>query len=479
MTETTAAQPDTGSLADRIAAGWETAVMPTLTEYITIPNVSPAFDRDWEPNGYMEAAVVLVRDWLAARPVTGLTVDVQRLPGRTPLIVAEVAASDPTLSERTVLLYGHLDKQPEMTGWRDGLGPWTPVVDGDRLYGRGGADDGYAAFASMLAVEAAQAAGIPHARLLLLVEASEESGSDDLPAHIDRLAERIGTPELVVCLDSGCLDTERLWVTTSLRGMAAVALTVEVLTSGVHSGGASGIVPSSFRIIRQLLDRVEDAVTGQVLLPELHVEIPVERITAAHDTADALTRSPADELPFAGTTQPMSSDAAQQYIARTWEPTLSYISADGLPPTSRAGNVLRPATTVGLSFRLPPTCDHEAALAAVTATLLADPPSGATVRVVGNSAPGWNAPPIAPWLAVALDAASTAAFGQPARTFGEGGTIPFMGMLGAMFPAAQFVITGVLVPGSNAHGPNEFLHVPCATAVTGAVAHLLRTHATR
>ena len=94
-----------------------------------------------------------------------------------------------------------------------------------------------------------------------------------------------------------------------------------------------------------------------------------------------------------------------------------------------------------------------------------------------ETAPGWNAPPFAPWLAAALDDVSTAAFGEPARTIGEGGTIPFMGMLGAMFPEAQFVITGVLVPGSNAHGPNEFLHLPTARRVTECVARLLAAHA--
>ncbi len=146
-----------------------------------------------------------------------------------------------------------------MTGWRDGLGPWLPVREGDRLYGRGGADDGYAAFASLGAIEAVHAAGGAHARCIVLIEASEESGSPDLPAHIEALADRLGTPSLVVCLDSGCLDYERLWVTTSLRGLAGGKLKVEILGNGVHSGDASGVVPDTFRIVRHLLDRVEDA----------------------------------------------------------------------------------------------------------------------------------------------------------------------------------------------------------------------------
>ncbi|MBA3606849.1 MAG: M20/M25/M40 family metallo-hydrolase [Actinomycetota bacterium] len=466
------------TLDEYIDAAWAEDILPALCTYITIPNVSAHFDPEWEANGHMEAAVKLVRDWCAARPIAGLTVDVQRLPGRSPLVVCEVPASDPALAERTVLLYGHLDKQPEMTGWRDGLGPWTPVVESDRLYGRGGADDGYAAFASLLAIEAAQAHGIAHARCVVLIEASEESGSPDLPAHLVALADRLGSPELVLCLDSGCLDDERLWVTTSLRGLAGGTLTVQVLTEGVHSGEASGVAPSSFRLLRLILERLEDSATGKVRLPELHVDVPDDRRQQAHATAAEMPHPVAADLPFAGTTRPMVEDPAEQLLARTWRPTLSYIGVAGLPPPGRAGNVLRPSTSLTLSFRLPPTCDHTMALEAIQRTILADPPEGATVRFDDAlSGPGWNAPSFAPWLDAALDEASRASFGQPARRFGEGGSIPFMGMLGEIFPAAQFVVTGVLGPGSNAHGPNEFLHLPTARRVTACLARLLGAHA--
>jgi len=473
----TVTDPDIG-LAARIDRRWADDVLPTLTEYIRIPNVSKAFDAAWEEHGFMERAVAMIRDWCAARPIAGLTVDVHRLPGLTPLILCEVAATDPALAERTVLLYGHLDKQPEMAGWRDGLGPWIPVIEDDKLYGRGGADDGYAAFAALVAVECAQAAGIPHGRLVLLIEASEESGSPDLPAYVDALADRIGSPELVVCLDGGCLDDERLWLATSLRGLVNGTLTVEVLTAGTHSGQASGVVPSSFRIARQLLDRIEDSATGEVLLPELHVEIPADRVAAAQATAEAIDFAPAHEFPFAGATRPMTADTAEQFLAQTWHPTVSYIGADGFPPPDRAGNVLRPWTRLALSFRLPPTCDERRAAVAIEAALTRDPPSDAVVRwETDSSGPGWAAPALAPWLETALDDVSTAAFGSPARSFGEGGTIPFMGMLGVRFPAAQFVVTGALVPGSNAHGPDEFLHLPTARRVTECVARLLGAHA--
>ena len=465
------------AIREHVERVWSDDITPALQRYIAIPNVSISYDADWEAHGYMGDAVELVREWCASRPIDGITVDVHRIPGRTPLILVEVPASNSALADRTVLLYGHLDKQPEMTGWRDGLGPWTPVLEGDRLYGRGGADDGYAAFAALLAIEVAQAHRLDHARLVVLIEASEESGSPDLPAHLDRLGAILGRPELVICLDSWAADAERLWVTTSLRGLVGCTVTVEVLTEGVHSGSASGIVPSSFRILRRLLDRIEDASTGEVLVREAHVDIPADRHAEA--TATAAELGPLTRMfPFTGSTRPMFDDAIEQILARTWRPTVSYVGADGFPPTSRAGNVVRPSTALAVSMRLPPTADPEAVYAALERTLSAEPPYGATVTISGKEvAAGWNAPPFAPWLAAGLDTVSNAAFGAPARTIGEGGTIPFMGMLGAMFPAAQFVITGVLVPGSNAHGPNEFLHLPTARRVTECVAGLLAAHA--
>jgi len=315
--------------------------------------------------------------------------------------------------------------------------------------------------------------------VVVMIEASEESGSVDLPAHLIALRDRIGTPSLVLCLDSGCLDFEHLWSTTSLRGMVMCTLTVQILDEGVHSGEASGLVPSSFRIIRQLLDRIEDSTTGAILLPELNVEIPADRVAQARITATELDHPIARHFPFVADAQPMVDDPVQQLLGTTWRPTLSVTGVAGIPDVSIAGNVLRPSTSLQLSFRLPPTCDHEAAGHAVQRALTADPPYGATVTVDISTAPGWNAPVFAPWLDQALAVASTEHFGQPSRTFGEGGSIPFMGMLGKMFPAAQFVVTGVLGPGSNAHGPNEFLDLGAARKITGCLTRLLAEHSNR
>lgn len=454
-------------------------IVPVLHDYIAIPNVSEVFDPEWREHGYMHQAVELIRGWCESRSVAGASVEVHELPNRSPLILIEVPPSGGGSADDTVLLYGHLDKQPEMEGWREGLGPWTPVLEGDRLYGRGGGDDGYAAFASLTAIEAVRAAGGAHTRCVVLIEASEESGSPDLPAYVESLADRIGSPSLVVCLDSGCIDYERMWVTTSLRGMVAATLTVDIVEDGLHSGEVSGLVPSSFRIARSLLSRIEDETTGRVLLSSCSIDIPADRLEQARATA-AEIGAIGEQYPFVPGAGPTSGDAAEQLLSRTWRAALSVVGADGLPPTGRAGNVLRPGTSLKLSLRTPPTADADAAAAELVAALTADPPYGARVSVSAvETGPGWNAPAVAPWLESALDQASTAAFGNPARLYGEGGSIPFMGMLGERFPEAQFVITGVLGPDANAHGPNEYLHIPTARRITLAVAELLHAHADR
>ncbi|MGZ4679162.1 MAG: M20/M25/M40 family metallo-hydrolase [Ilumatobacteraceae bacterium] len=466
------------TLTTHIDHVWDDDIVPALHDYIAIPNVSVLFDPQWREHGHMDRAVELIRAWCAGRAIAGLVVEVHELPGLTPVILMEIPAFGTGSHDDTVLLYGHLDKQPEMTGWRDDLGPWKPVLDGDRLYGRGGADDGYAAFASLLAIEAAQANGMSHTRCVVLIEASEESGSPDLPAYLQALQARIGTPSLVLCLDSGCLDLERLWVTTSLRGLAAGTLRVQILTEGVHSGEASGVVPSTFRICREILDRIEDSFDGRILLSPLHVDIPPDRRRQAAETAAEFPIG--GHFPFVAGAEPMVADPVEQLLARTWYPALSVTGVDGMPPVESAGNVLRPYTALQLSLRLPPTCDHEAALEAIESALVTDPPYGAHVTFEdAHSGPGWNAPVFSTWLQAALDEASVSSFGNPSRAFGEGGSIPFMGMLGEMFPEAQFVITGVLGPGSNAHGPNEYLHVPTARRVTRCLAIVLNAHATR
>jgi acetylornithine deacetylase/succinyl-diaminopimelate desuccinylase-like protein len=463
-------------LAETISRNWNESIVPQLVEYIRIPAKSPHFDPQWEAHGHIERVIRLAEAWVRTQPVRGLAVEIVRLPGRTPLLYFDVPGS----RDRTVVLYGHLDKQPEMTGWHKGNGPWEPRIADGKLYGRGGADDGYAVFASLAAIAGLQADGVAHARCVGVIETCEESGSYDLPAYLELLAPRMGRVDFVIGLDSGCGDYERLWATTSLRGLTGGTLSVDVLTEGVHSGDASGIVPSSFRIARKLLDRIEDSATGRVLPPEFHAPIPEERARQAKAAAAIMGESTIRKYPFADGTQPMVADHAEAMLNRTWRPALSVIGADGFPAIADAGNVLRPRTALKLSLRLPPTVDGSSAANALKRLLEADPPHGATVRFnADESATGWNAPPTAPWLERALDEASRKFYEKPAAATGEGGTIPFMAMLGKHFPDAQFLITGVLGPHSNAHGPNEFLHVPYATKLTACVASVLAAHAAR
>ncbi|HKN96879.1 MAG TPA: M20/M25/M40 family metallo-hydrolase [Pseudonocardiaceae bacterium] len=473
------ADVDRALLTSTVRALWESDILSGLSDLVTIPAVSEAFDPEWAANGHLDAAVEHLRSWLSDRDLPGATVDIVTLEGKSPVLVADLPASRGAEAAGTVLLYGHLDKQPPVGGWSDGLDPWTPVIRDGRLYGRGAADDGYAGFAAAAALQALRAAGGTHGRCVLLLETGEESGSPDLPAYLEVLGPRFGDVTLVVCLDSGASDYERLWLTTSLRGLVQATVTVRMLTIGQHSGNAGGVVASSFRVLRQLLDRLEDSATGEVLLPEMYAEVPADRLTEIKAAVEAVPGMVGAGLPLVPGVSLASDDELELVLNNTWRPNLSVIGADGLPAPADAGNVLRPYTTLCLSFRLPPTVDSSRAQAALRKALTTDVPYGAQIELSGvESADGWNAPAVAPWLRVALDDAADGVFGAPWRTIGLGGSIPLMGLLQQQYPAAQFVVTGVLGPGSNAHVPDESLHLDYARRVTEAIALILAAHAT-
>lgn len=456
---------------------FERDALGALSDFAAIPALSPMFDAQWAEHGHLDRAAELLAAWARSRRLADVDVRIHRLPGRTPTLVVTVPAT--AGAGGTVVLYGHLDKQPPLGNWSEGLDPWTPVRRGDRLYARGVADDGYALFSALSAIEAMELNGEPHGRCVVLIEASEESGSPDLEAYLDALADHLGVVELLICLDSGALTYDRLWVTTSLRGVLNVEVTVEVLSQGQHSGSVSGVVPSSFRILRQLLDRLEDARTGEVLVPEMRAEIPSAHVQAAHAIAEEFGDVIARDLPTLEGVELMGADAEERLLRRTWYPTLSVIGMGGIPTPDIAGNVLRPSTTAVLSFRLPPSVDSRRAGAAVEALLTTDVPSHAKVRVTLHPADGWVAPPLATWLAPALDEASRDAFGRPVGFTGEGGSIPFLASLGARYPGVQFVATGVGGPQSNAHAIDEMLDLPTAVGVTNAVITVLRAHAAK
>jgi acetylornithine deacetylase/succinyl-diaminopimelate desuccinylase-like protein len=465
---------DSNQLSNFINRVWDDSIVERIGQYVRIPNKSPMFDPQWEQHGHMEAAVELMAGWCKAQPIPGMRVAVQRLPGKTPLLVIDI----PGERSGCALLYGHLDKQPEFTGWLPGLGPWEPVLRDGKLYGRGSADDGYAVFSSLTAIAALKAQKVPLPRCVVLIEASEESGSVDLPAHLQALGDGIGDPSLVVCLDAECGNYDQLWCTTSLRGNLTGTLRVRVLNEGVHSGMGTGIAPTPFRVVEQLLARLENPVTGELLLEELYVPIPKDRRAQIAAAAGVLGGSVAGKMPFAQGVQPISNDPVELLINNSWRPTLAVTGADGLPPVVSAGNVLLPELAFKLSLRLPPTVDAARAAEAVRRLLESDPPYGAQVRFEsGAGTDGWNAPTFAPWLEESIANASRRVFGKEGIHLGCGGTIPFMGMLGKQFPRTQFFITGVLGPHSNAHGPNEFLHIGYAKQLTACVSLVLADHA--
>ena len=472
---------DAAQTLNQVSNLWDSQIVPCLEDYIRIPAKSPMFDAEWSEHGYLDTVVRNTGGWIEAQKVAGLTLEVIRLPGRTPVLFFEVAATKPG-STQTVLMYGHLDKQPEFSGWRNDLGPWTPKMEDGKLFGRGGADDGYAAYAAIAAIQALKTQNAPHPRIVGLIESCEESGSYDLLPYIDALKPRLGDVGLVVCLDSGAGNYDQLWLTSSLRGMASGVLKVEILTEGVHSGDASGLVPSSFRIMRQVLDRLEDSASGRLLPASFHCEVPADRIQQAQATADILGDEIYKRFPWAhydcdGATAfalPTTTDPLQALLNRTWAPTLSVTGADGFPDLKNAGNVLRPYTAFKLSLRLPPLVEASTAVQQLKALLEDNAPYQAKVTFEStSSATGWNAPSTAPWFETALNAASQTHFGAPCGYIGQGGTIPLMNMLSQGFPQAQMMVCGVLGPKSNAHGPNEFLHVPYAKRLTAAVAEVI------
>jgi acetylornithine deacetylase/succinyl-diaminopimelate desuccinylase-like protein len=464
---------DLSHLRQFVNSAWHTSIVERLQAYVRIPNKSPAFDPDWERHGYMDQAIDLMADWCRAQPVPGMQVEVRRLPGVTPLLLVDVPGELPGC----VLLYGHLDKQPEFTGWLPGLGPWEPVIRDGKLFGRGGADDGYAVFSSLTAIAALKAQKIPLARCVLMIEASEESGSIHLPAHLEALGPSIGEPSLVVCLDAECGNYDQLWSTTSLRGNLVGQLTVRVLTEGAHSGLASGIAPAPLRIIQQLLERIENPATGELRLAELQADIPKDRRAQISRAAQVLGSHILDKIPFAPGVRPVSTDSEQLLINNTWRPTLAVTGADGFPPTHAAGNVLLPEIALKISLRLPPTVDADTASRVVRAAFERDPPYGAAVNFEPESSTGgWNASPFEPWFEQSMQRASAHVFGRDPVYFGGGGTIPFLRMLGERFAGTQFFVTGVLGPQSNAHGPNEFLHIDYATRLSECVSMVLADH---
>jgi acetylornithine deacetylase/succinyl-diaminopimelate desuccinylase-like protein len=457
-----------------IESEFEKEVIPNLSEYIKIDNLSPAFDFEWNTNGKLDKAGEFLLNWVLKQSIKGLKGEIIKDEDKTPLIFIEVDANG---SDKNYLLYGHFDKQPHFTGWAEGLGPCTPIVKDGFLYGRGGADDGYAIFSSIVALKAVQSQGGKHGRVVIIIEGSEESGSPHLIPYIEKLKDRIGKPDLMICLDSGAQDYERLWITTSLRGACIADVTVEVLAEGVHSGAGTGIAADSFMILRNLLDRIEDSKTGKVI-NEFQVEIPKNRLEEAKKVGDLIGDHILERVKLLPGVKSICSDPTEMILFNTWEATLAVVGASGLPESKTAGNVLRPSTTVRLSMRLPPTKNADEASLTLRDILSKDIPFNAKVTVNARKPGfGWNNKELSEKLQSSLNESSKKIWDKELLFFGEGVSIPFIKQLADSFPSCELVVMGVLGPNSNAHTCNEALHIDYCKGITTTVAHTLNDYA--
>jgi acetylornithine deacetylase/succinyl-diaminopimelate desuccinylase-like protein len=460
-----------GTTSSMIEASFEKEVLPGLSEFIKIDNLSPFYDLEWNSNGKQDKAAQFILDWVKAQSVDGLKAEIIKDADKSPLIFVEIDARGG--STKNFMLYGHFDKQPHFTGWAEGLGPTIPVIRDGFLYGRGGADDGYAIFSAIVGIKAIQDQGLPHGRVVIVIEGSEESGSPHLVHYLNQLKERIGEPDLMVCLDSGAQDYDRLWVTSSLRGNLIVDITCEVLAEGVHSGAGTGLAPDSFMILRNILDRLEDSTTGRVN-SAFQVEIPQERIEDAQKVADLKKEHILEHVKLIEGVKGMSNDYAQLILKNTWEPTLCLTGASFIPPHETAGNVLRPKTTLRLSMRLPPSLDAPQAAEKLIQILSENPPYNAKITCVKRApGSGWNNKKLSNKLHESLNTTSLKLWGKEYLSFGEGGSIPFIKQLADSFPSCEIVVIGVLGPNSNAHSCNEGLHIDYCKKITATLAHTL------
>lgn len=461
---------DWNAVKSTVEKEWDTTIIPALSQYIEIPNASPHYDTEWATNGLMEKAFDVLINWMKSQNIKGLTYEYIQEKGKTPFLIAEIPGSAPTQS--TVLMYGHMDKQPPLPPWDDGLDPYKAVIRDNKLYGRGGADDGYAIFSAISSIGALQRHGIPHGRIVVIIEACEESGSFDLPYYMERTKDQIGEVDLMICLDSGCMNYDQVWLTTSLRGVAEGVLHVQTLTQGMHSGVAGGVVPDTFRIARDILDRIEDSKTGEVKVPEAFCEIPAHVIREM----DSMNSVPFKDSFATIPTVKIPGTNAEVALQNFWKPSLTVTGAN-LPECETAGNVIRTETALKLSLRVPPLVDAQAANMALKRVLESSPPHGAKVWYETEPAgDGCATPEVKPWLANALNKGSQLAFGKNYASQGMGGAIPFIAMLVKRYPKAQFIVTGILGPMSNAHGPNEFLHIPFSKGLTVAISLVLSEH---
>lgn len=449
---------------------FDSNILPGLEEFIRIDNLSPEFDPEWETNGKAEKAGMHLLNWAKSQGIKGLKGELIKSPGKTHFLLIEI---EPQGINKTVLLYGHFDKQPSLGEWEEGLHPNKPVIKNGLLYGRGSSDDGYALFSMIEAVKLIQLQNCKHGHIVIALESGEESGSPDLISYLKTYKERTGNPDLMICLDSGCKDYSCLWLTTSLRGLTKIEVEIECLKEDVHSGEAGGIAPDAFSILRILLNRLEDSKTSKIIVP-LNAEIPKYIMEDAEKLADYLKEKVVTDLvKLADGVVPITDDYKELILNNTWRPTMVVIGINH-PQVEGSGNILRSKIKACLSFRLPPTFNCKDAEKIITEILTKDPPYNAKINVKVNiSVNGWAAKNLNNSLKKSFSKSSNYLFGKDYYSNGEGGTIGFIPELGELYPECEMLVTGVLGPGSNAHSINECLNIDYTNKMTVALAHAI------
>lgn len=453
---------------------WDSA-LPSLQEFVRIPNLTPRMDKEWETNGLLDKAANHVAEWFRAQDIHGCKVEVLKDPGFSPFVFTEIAATpNSAKATSTFLMYGHIDKQPHGVGWAPDIEPTSGLVRDGMLYGRGAVDDGYHSYACGIAIKALQRQGIAHSRIVILSECSEESGSVHLGHYVEQLAPRIGCPSAVFCCDAGGDDYETLWATTALRGTLRANVNVSLLKSGQHSGVFGGAFPDAFRVMRLLLARLEDPNTGKILLPELHTKIPVERQSEMTALAEKYGYLPGVSTELLDGVHPQTEDAYQMRVDTSWAPCMTVVGVDGLPSIDKASPVLHPFVKLAVVIRIPPLVSADVAVSAVKEALERDPPYGAKVEAVVTGYSGWNAPEMKANLKDACERSCQTYFcGNPVAKQCAGGGIPLVNMLNEMFPEAALLVTGALGPGGNMHGPNEALNLEHVQKFTACLAMIM------
>ena len=456
-----------------IDAHWDNWYVKGLCEFIEVPNLTPMVDPNYLTNGLNEKAMALVDDYINKLEIKGISKKIFQPDGMTPLIVYAVDKAEGG-SDAQIMFYGHLDKQPWMDGWDEGLGPTKPVIRGEYLYGRGGGDDGYSPFSTMLAIKNAQLQGIKHSRIVLVLETEEESGSPNLINLLNIAKDFIGNPDYLFCLDSGAFDYNQLWLTSSLRGITLMDVTVKAGKGGYHSGEVGGIVPETFRVMRHLLNRLDDPKTG-LPMEELNTELPAyarpeaERMVALSGEAMCKKYKMEEGVKYCS-----QDNLVEMYLNNTWRANLSVTGAGGLPDYNRAGNVVRPQTTLRLSYRLPPNMDCHKAAAIVKQKLTTDVPHDCIVEIKGDhNGNGWCMKDPEPWFHDVINNASKNFYDREYGSYGMGGSIPFLSQLGGLYPNTFIVALGLLGPQSNAHAPNESVNLTYAKKLTMCMSHIL------